>query len=168
MKRGRRFLADSGGGAGAELVLALPIMLVLLFGTLELGHYFFTEHQILKGVRDGARYGSRQSFVDANCSGGSPSTLPAGIVTSIKNVTRTGFVSGGTTRVNGWINNDVTVTLSCPTTAITTGIYNGADNAPQINVTASVDYPSLLGDLGFLNFTGMKLNATQQSAVLGI
>ena len=168
MRQIRAILKDCSGGAAAELVLMLPIMLVLLFGAVELGYYFYSEHQVVKGVRDGARYGSRQSFVVANCNGGSASTLPGDIETAIKEVTRTGFVSGGNARVPGWVNSDVTVTLTCPGTAITTGIYEGADNAPQVNVSASVDYASLFGDLGFINFTGKKLNAKQQSAVMGL
>jgi len=162
------FRSDILGSAAAELVLALPIVLVLLIGASEVSHYMYVEHQVIKGVRDGARYGSRQSFVDANCDSGTPSTLSTAVETAIKEVTRTGQISGGTARVNGWVNGDITISITCPATAITTGIYKGSDNAPQINVSAQVTYNSLFGNLGFVNFDGKQLNASQQAAVFGI
>lgn len=168
MSRLSSFWADSRGSASAELVLTMPIMLLLLLGASEVSYYFYSEHQVVKGVRDGARFGGRQSFTDLNCSGGSPSTVPAGIETAIQEVTRTGRVSGGTARVPGWVNADITVTVTCPATAITTGIYRDADNAPQINVSANVAYDSLFGNLNFFSLDGADLNASQQAGVMGI
>jgi hypothetical protein len=59
------------------------------------------------------------------------------------------------------------VSVSCPATVIDTGIYNGADNAPQVNVVARVAYPSLFDGAGVLT-SSYKLNASQQAAVMGI
>jgi hypothetical protein len=164
----QRFITQcASGAAAAEMALMLPLLVLLLFGGSELGYYFYCEHQVVKGVRDGARYGSRQSFVALNCNGGGPSTVPADIESSIKEITRTGRVSGGRSRVPGWDNGDITVTVTCPTTVIDTGIYNGADNAPQINVVANVSYPSLFDGVGLVD-SSYTLNASQQSAVMGI
>lgn len=169
MSARRSFWADQVGSSAAELVLVMPIMVALMFGATELGYYLYCEHQVVKGVRDGARYGSRQSFVDVNCgANGTTPTLSSVIRDNIKEVTRTGKISGGTVRIPGWANADVTVTVTCPGTPITTGIYKGATNAPQINISASVTYPALLGDLGFIDFTGNLLNAKQQSGAMGI
>jgi len=145
----------------------LPFLVVLLFGSVELGYYFYTEHQIVKGVRDGARFGARQSFAAMNCNGNSPSTIPSDVEATIKAITRTGQVSGGAARVRGWQNNDITVTITCPATAVTTGIYSGADNAPQINVATTVSYASLFNGLGVID-SNFKLNAEQQAAVMGL
>ncbi len=163
----RSLLECRSGNAAVEMVLVMPILTVLLFGAVELGNYFYSEHQVVKGVRDGARYASRLSFVDLNCTGGSASTIPSGVETAIKEITRTGRISGGTARVRGWVDGDITVTVTCPGTAVTTGIYQGADNAPQINVVASVPYDSLLDGVGIIDSTYM-LNASQQAAVMGI
>lgn len=150
--------------ASVEMALMLPLLLVLLFGGLEAGYFMYVEHQVLKGVRDGARYGSRQSFLDATCT-----TITPAVKTAIQEVTRTGMPSGGLPRVPGWDDNatEVTVTPSCPTTPLTTGIYKGATNAPQINISATVPYPSLFNALGLID-VNITLRATQQTAVMGI
>ena len=151
------------GAAAAELALLLPLLAVMLFGAIEVAYYFYSQHQVVKGVRDGARYASRQSFAAINCD----SAMPAGIQTAIQEVTRTGRPSGGTTRVPGWINADVVVAVSCPGTAVTTGIYENQTNAPVVTVTANVDYQSLFDGVGILT-DSYTLNASQESPVMGI
>ena len=147
------------------MALVLPFLVVLMFGGAELGYYFYNQHQVVKGVRDGARYAGRQSFVSLNCD--TPSTIPSDVETAIKEITRTGQISGGTARVPGWVNGDITVTVTCPATAITTGIYQEETNAPQVNVAASVSYDSLFDGVGVIDST-YTLSASQQAAVMGI
>ena len=165
MRRLRAFVRCEAGAAAAEMALLVPLLVVMLFSAIEVAYYFYSEHQVVKGVRDGARYASRQSFTSINCQAGS--TVPAGVVSAIKEVTRTGQPSGGTARVPGWVNADVAVSVSCPGTAITTGIYRTEPNAPVVTVTANVDYTSLFDGVGILT-DSYDLNATQQAAVMGI
>ncbi len=152
-------------------MLLLPFVTVLLFGTLEVSYYLYNEHQVIKGVRDGARYASRLSFTDLNCSGGSASSISSDLQTNIKEVTRTGQVTGGAARVPGWVNADVTVALSCAasidSSAVNTGIYAGEDDAPFITVTTTVDYESLFAGMGVID-SSYHLTATQQAPVMGI
>ena len=159
------FVRATGGNAAAEFALMLPILVVLLFGGLEVAHYFYNQHQVVKGVRDGARYASRLSFAEINCDSGVDATVEP----DIKAVTRTGTVSGGTARVRGWGDNDsdVTVTSTCPETPLTTGIYANESNAPVIDVAASVPYQPLFGPVGLLG-DGYLLQAEQRAAVMGI
>jgi Flp pilus assembly protein TadG len=163
----RPLLNDRSGSAAAEMALLLPFLVLLMFGGVELGFYFYNQHQVVKGVRDGARFAARQSFTSLNCNGGTPSTIPADVETAIKEITRTGQVSGGTARVSGWVNGDIAVSVTCPTTPVTTGIYNGMANAPQVNVTATVSYASLFDGVGVVDST-YTLRASQQAAVMGI
>lgn len=168
MRSLRAFPACARGSAATEMALILPFLTVLLFGSIELGYYFYNEHQVVKGVRDGARYASRQSLASINCLSGS--SVPTGIETAIKEVTRTGRVAGGSARVVGWVNDDVTVTVSCAGdsgTAVTTGIYQEEPDAPIINVSATVSYQSLFNSLGVID-SSYSLTAQQQSAVMGI
>lgn len=158
------FLFCRRGAAAAELALLLPFLVLLMFGGIELSYYFYSQHQVVKGVRDGARYASRQSFASLNCDAG---TVPTAVETAIQEVTRTGRISGGTARVPGWVNENTTVTLTCPATALRTGIYVRESNAPQINLNASVAYQSLFAGVGVINST-YQLNARQQAAVMGI
>jgi Flp pilus assembly protein TadG len=164
MIRRRPCLArDTRGTAAAELALLLPLLVMLLMGTFEGGYFLWSEHQVVKGVRDGARYAARHDFSDFTC----PATIDSTLVTEVKSLTRTGTADGtGTAAVPGWIDDDVTVSLSCDDTT-TSGIYAALGTAPRITVAASVAYPSLFGLLGF-NTTGIHLNASAQSAVMGL
>lgn len=161
----RAFLRREGGAAAAELALMLPLLVVMLFGSIEVSYYFYEQHQVVKGVRDGARYASRQSFAKINCASG----IDGAVATAIKEVTRTGRPSGGAARVPGWANDDVVLAMSCPTTGseVTTGIYAGQANAPVISITTQVNYRSLFDGVGVLT-DSYHLNATQQAAVMGI
>ncbi|WP_324829175.1 TadE/TadG family type IV pilus assembly protein [Qipengyuania zhejiangensis] len=165
MTRLRAFSRCQSGAAAAELALMLPLLVVMLFGAIEVAYYFYSQHQVVKGVRDGARYASRQSFESINCT--SSYAMPTATMTAIQEVTRTGRPSGGTARVPGWVNANVAVAVSCPSTALTTGIYKNEPNAPVVTVTADVDYRSLFDGVGILT-DDYDLNATQQAAVMGI
>lgn len=160
----RRYARDARGAAAAELALLIPLLVIMLFGTIEMGYYFYTEHQVVKGVRDGARFASRQSFTAINCTGGS---VPGGVETQIKEVTRTGRPSGGSARVPGWTNADITVGVTCAGGGYNAGIYKNEPDAPVITVSARVNYNSLFDGVGVLT-DGYALNATQNAAVMGI
>lgn len=164
MRRIRSFLGDQRGAAAVEMALMLPLLLVLMFACLEGAYYLYIEHQIVKGVRDGARFAARQSFADFTCS-----TVDATVATNTKEVTRTGQISGGTARVPGWVASDVTVGASCPSTAITTGIYSGLTlaNAPQVTVSATVSYHPLFATISGFSTT-LKVYAKSQAAVMGV
>ncbi len=84
-----RLTLDSRASAGVEMVLLMPILLVLMFGSLELGHYFYLEHKLVKAVRDGARYASRLSVSDL-CNGASWIGNTTGAEANIKLITATG------------------------------------------------------------------------------
>ena len=43
------------GGAVLEMVLILPVMLYLAFGTVEFGYFFYLKHSLQGAARDGAR-----------------------------------------------------------------------------------------------------------------
>jgi Flp pilus assembly protein TadG len=168
-----RILGERRGTAAAEFALVFPMLLVILFGALELGNYFMSEHILLKGVRDGALYAARQDVVtNYNCSTGS-FTVPAGVVTSTKTLVRTGRLSGGTDKLPNWSSGTTvfTITGTCQTAAGGTtlsGMYatNGG-KVPVLTVTAQVPYRSILGLLGF-NTTGLTLSASEQSAAIGL
>lgn len=155
-------LNNRSGAAASEFALLLPMLLALMFVCFEGGHYMYVEHQIVKGVRDGARFAARHPFSKFTCA-----TVDAALVTQIQEVTRTGAVSGGTSRVSGWDNAEVTVTASCPGTAVTTGIYTGMANAPRVTVSAQVPYPSLFNALGGFDANAV-VAARQQAAVVGL
>jgi len=168
MRLARSFLADDSGNAAVEMALILPFLLMLTFAGLEGAHYLYVEHQVVKGVRDGARFASRQSFTIYSC--GSTSVSNSSTETTIKNVTRYGtptVATGQKPLVSTWTDAGTTVTVNCPSTAITTGIYSTMANAPRVTVTANISYPSLFEVITGLRST-FRLYATDQAAVMGV
>lgn len=180
----RAFFSDRRGAAAAEMALMLPFLTVLLFVTFEGGYFLWSEHKVVKGVRDGARYAGRLAFSNYNCS---TNAVNSAAETSIKNVTRTGFPDADNPNVTGannptvadWINGvpaggtkaGVTVTMSCASGL--GGLYEtNSGNAPRVTVAASAPYPdtpitSLAEALGF-DVGDIHLNASAQSAVMGL
>lgn len=169
-----RPLSDRRGTAAAEMALVTPLLMTLLFGSVELGNYFWSEHVLSKGVRDAAVYASRLPIENYVCPGPSLKDETA-LKAQIKQVITTGEVSGGIVRLPRVDDLVVTITPSCnkdvgPTGGKTTlaGIYalNGGQ-VPVLRISATVPYRSLLGVLGLAN-PNLSLNATEETAVVGI
>lgn len=162
-----RLLNCDAAAAAAEMALVTPLLVILMFGSFELGNYFLSEHVVVKAVRDGARYAARRPFADFTC----PSTVASDVVDKTRNVTRTGQVaSGGAARLVNWTTDTtVSVTVSC--TAIAggnySGIYNGMTNLPKVKVSATVPYRSLFNNLGFTSST-LNLVSESEATVQGI
>jgi len=168
-------LFSSGrGAAAAEMALVTPLLLVILIGSVELGSYFYNEHILAKAVRDGARYAARQNFshYDA-CSGTPTGTVEA----ETEALVRTSLLAGGSDRFADIENDDIDLTVSCATSATDmssstqnmTGIYRGrATGAPIVTVSAIVDYTPVIGAAFGFSGVGLKLNATEEAAVMGL
>ena len=153
----RNFASDSNGAAAAEMALVMPLLLIIMFGAMELGKFFL--------VRDGARFAARQPF-----SAYSGCAVAGDVTTQTQNLTRTGQVAaGGTARLAYWTNSaSVSVTVTCDTSGDYEGIYRGsATGAPVVTVSASVPYTPLLGSIGFAT-SGLMLNARSEAAVAGV
>lgn len=161
------FIRNRRGTAAVEFALSLPLMLVLLFGAMEAGHYFWTEHKLVKAVRDGVRFAARAP-VENLCNGPAVS-IDATLEDQIQNLTATGQIAAdGVPKVPGWSADQVIVTVGCEA-FMDTGIYTdlGA-NGPLVTVSSGqVPYPSILNGLGVLDNT-ISLSAEASAAVMGI
>jgi Flp pilus assembly protein TadG len=171
-------LRDRSGNAAVEMALVFPFLLLLMFGSIDLGNYFLSEHVVDKAVRDAARYAARLPVVNSygttnyDCS---TNTVATTAQTSIQQVARFGDPSGsGSARLPGWTSNSMaTVTLTCDTTStdsyVNAGIYTDFPNSgavPVITVSATVPYSTLFGLAGLATAT-LNLNAQNQAAVIG-
>jgi Flp pilus assembly protein TadG len=154
------------------MALVLPLLLALLMGSVELGNYFMNEHVVVKAVRDGSRYASRQNFSNFTACNGS---VDDPVLSNTRTVVKQGLASGGSDLID-WTGATIGVTMSCSTSATSTtygtqnmaGIYNGrSTGAPIVTVEASVPYKPVLASFGFTGI-GFTLNASQRSAVMGI
>lgn len=165
MRSFRRIFPDCRGNAAAELALAMPLLLLLLFGAFELGNFFLSEHVVQKSVRDASRYAARLPVV--------PNYVGCGVTADaaqrIRNVARTGDPNGTTARLRDWSDANTNVSISCDTTSsyAHAGTYaNFPNGAPRITVSATVPYNTLFGAAG-LGPETINLNAQSQAAVFG-
>lgn len=171
----RSLLGDTSAAAAAEMVMIVPAVVVLMFGSMELGNYFLLEHAVTKQVRDGARYASRLTLADAatySC----PGTVYADgdANTKIINVTRTGSVDASTTGrfpTTFWTAcpgaQAVTVSMRCVAKGSYAGIYATLDTIPVVTVRADVAYQSLFSTLGF-DSAGFCMRASSEVPVAGL
>jgi Flp pilus assembly protein TadG len=175
----RRLLARSRGSAAVEMALVMPLLLVVMMGSVELGNYFLSEHVLVKGVRDGARYAARQAFANYDGCSGAAANVPQTVKDNTKLIVSKGSLNGNDSDLlPNWSNGGTTFTvqMTCTDTADSTtlgGIYTGnlvvgaPNKAPVVIVTASVPYHPVLSSFGFTGI-GYSLNATQQASVTGI
>ena len=163
----RRLARNRKGTAATEFALALPMMFALMFVGMEAGHFFWTQHKLVKATRDGARFASRANVEDL-CNG-SATDIDAALEQQIRNITVTGQVAdGAAAKVPGWTPEDVVITVGCQQ-FLATGIYTDLGAAgPLVTVsTGGVAYPAILNGLGVLN-TGISMSAESSAAVVGI
>ena len=166
-KQGASLLRDRRGAAAAEMALVLPLLLLMLFSSLEIGNYFMNEHTLVKAARNGARFASRQSFTNyPDCA-----TVSTAARDATRNVVMRGYLSGGTIITPNIQADDIDVETRCATAAggeTMSGIYNGrATGAQVVIVTARVEYFPILSVLGFTGI-GLHLNASSEAAVAGL
>lgn len=93
----RQVWRSDDGSALVEGAVLLPVLLVLLFGIFEFSWFFYQQHLISTGLRDGARYLARSATIcDANSPFWSAQSANA------MNLAATGSIRGGPPRVKGW------------------------------------------------------------------
>jgi Flp pilus assembly protein TadG len=148
------------------MALVAPLLLAVMFGTMELGYYFYSEHVVVKAVRDGARFASRETFDDFDCTS---SNIGGTVVADTQKVTRTNQIAtGGTARLAGWTSDaSVSVTMRSEPLGTYGSFYGGLTCIPVVVVAATVPYTSLFSMLGFKT-TGLQLRATSEVPVMGI
>jgi Flp pilus assembly protein TadG len=176
-------LRDRSANAAVELALVTPLLLALMWGSVELGNLFLSQHVLEKQVRDGARYASRLAL---NSTYSCPGSVFADVnaTNHIINVTETGAISGSgfarwdSTYWGSTCDGDqqtVTVSIACvakddidTTNSGDTGIYTSLNGEiPVVTVEARVKYLSVLSTLGF-NATNLCMTAKSTASVQGI
>lgn len=172
MRRLSAFMRNNRGVAAAEMAMLLPFLIVLMFGSMELGNYFYTEHKVVKAVRDGARFAARLPF-DAYSCAALTDTAKLDQVYNLVQYGKLDVTSGDAPLVSDWQDKqNMTVSVSC-NDSYDTGIYDGkAGGAPVVTVSVvDLDYPWLFQSMGYFDkdsfFHGVKLNASATAVVTG-
>ncbi len=161
MKHLARLWRARGGIAAVEFAIILPLLVLLLFGTIEIGRILFDYQAASKSVRDATRYLTR---IDAGLLGlACPGTIngAAAAVIEAKNLAMRGTVDTSKPfLLSYWTDpNTVSVSVSCidNSGAIYQGFYADVAEIPNITVTATVSLPLmngwLLGLADTLSFT---------------
>ena len=152
---------DRRGGAAAELVLTLPILLLVLFGIIEFGRLWHDYQIVNKGVRDAGRYLSR---IDIDCPGAAYTATDIGIA---RNLAMTGSPNGGPSLVYYWTDpTSVAVAVNCAGVGAYAGAYAGAAGIPQVTVTATVPF-NFAFLRPFLQRANLTMSARHNEVVIG-
>lgn len=120
-------LSRQNGGAIVEFIFVLPLLLLLMLSTAELGHAFYQYNTLTKAVRDGARYLSANALLG--------STGIISISSALRTETRNLVVYGNTAGSGD--------PLIPAFTDISTVIANAA-GTEHVRVAATYDYVPML------------------------
>jgi Flp pilus assembly pilin Flp len=154
------------GAAAAEFALILPLLLILLFGGIEVGRMLADHHTATKAVRDAARYAGR---LRATCpsAGSDVGTFddPAAD-TRIENLVRTGTIDGsGDPLVGSWGETAPTVDIQidCLDNSAGTfsGLYDSVGLIPQVTVIVTFDFDTMFGAILSLPTVTMAIDNQQ-------
>lgn len=140
------------GQAYFELAHAIPILLLLLLGTIDFGRAFYYHQQVVAAARAGAQYGSQSVASAADTSG-----IQNAALHNAPNVP--GFVAANTTA------SFCTCQSPVPTgqTACGTGYCNGANaQATYVTVTSTATFTTLLNYPGIPHTSPMSGKAIMQ------
>ena len=164
-KAAKRLGRESEGIASVEFVLVLPVLILMLFGTIEFGRMLVDYQVANKSVRDSVRYLSRvrDDAITDRCGVGKPggrvdgklwpSTTPAPTVTNAVNLAMTGSIADpngpGDYLLGYWDNRDTTIKIwvDCTDNGADqfSGAFLGTEYIPRLTMEAKVSFPSGFG-----------------------
>ncbi len=150
-----RLLSDQRGSSAAEMVLMMPLLVLLLFGSVEIGYYFYTEHRVIDLARNYSRFAARRVVL-------SESACPDAAAVKAEVLARLPL---DMPYITDW-NTSSDVTIACDS-GVTTGIYESTGrDGPVVTVTTQGTYPTLFTFLGFTD-ARWTVSATQHAALIG-
>lgn len=162
-----RAARDERASPLAELALALPLLLTLVFGTLEYTNILYQQQVITKGVQEAARFAARSPSLNTT-----PACPPAGggwTVTSsaAANIAATGRPAGGSAILPNFSAGDVTVTVECPASGGLISSNPSSGSIPVVFVRAEIDARSV-GFFQLLNIPSTRLSAEHREMGVGL
>lgn len=153
-----QFARERRGSALVEGAVLAPVLMTVIFGVLEFSYAYFQQQLIASGIRDAARYISRNT----NTSG---DPCASASWASAKNLATTGLVSGGTARVSGWTAANVTVT--CNAVANTNSYLGGFNGNIYVVAVTTTFTVNTFGSMGFLQKTIPAITVTHRERMIG-
>ncbi len=102
------------GGAVLEMVLILPVLLYLAFGTVEFGYFFYVKHSLEGAARDGARAAIPSSAVYSDITSAVDAAMQAANLSSSGYTIQVKDGSTVITTLSSCVAGDtITVTVTC-------------------------------------------------------
>ena len=156
-----RFRRARQGIASVEFVLILPLIALMLFGTIDIGRLLFDYQAVSKSVRDATRYLTRipAATLGLTCAG----VTGAGPIAEARNLALRGTIDTTDPYLLAFWTDPLTVKVSSSCVANTAdpktyqGFFALKDQIPSITVSATVSFPFmngwLLGRNNILTFT---------------
>ena len=147
-----RLRRDERGTSVIEFALALPVMLLMASGFIEIGRAFAQADAVEKSVRGAAEFAARNEF---------PLTAAAHV--QIENLVRTGTLDGtGAVLVDGFSGSNATITVT------TTTFDPGSGPVPVVHLSARVPYtPILSGLMSMVGIDTFSIEASHEQPYLG-
>lgn len=164
------------GTAAVEFAIIMPVMLLLLFGGIEIGRLLIDYHAINKSFRDATRYLTR---VGLTCPGAVPVSGPisnyidtASHETIARNLAISGSVDNPTSPsdylVSNWTNkNVISITVNCiQNGGQYAGVFVSSTLIPQITMSANVPF-ALMAGASFLNINALTMSVQHTQVHVG-
>ena len=128
-----QIFAYQSGLASVEFAMILPLMLLLMFSTAELGRALYSYNTLTKVVRDGARYAA-ESALD----GVQKAALSDELTTKVKDLVVMGTLAAeATPLLSGFNSDDVTVEI----------LQGSGYDEPHVRVTANYRFEPFIGSI---------------------
>ncbi len=163
----KRVAKDQRGSPLAELALVLPLLLVMVFGTLEFANILYQQQVITKGVQEAARFAARNPSLNATVACPPASGGWSSAASAAANVAATGSTAGGTLILPNFAAADVVVTVECPASAGLISSNPDSGSIPVVWVRAEIDARSV-GFLSLLNIADLQLSAEHREMGVGL
>ena len=144
---------SQSGIASVEFVMCLPLLALLLFGTIEIGRLLFDYHAVSKSVRNAARYVARTDeaalFSNLATCTVDPTTVAGSPTQNARNLALMGTIGASGAYILKYWTDAATVDVSgvCFDNSAGTyqGFYSGNSDIPIVTVAATVSFPLLNG-----------------------
>lgn len=162
-----RSMRDERGSPLVELALVLPVLLVMVFGTLEFANILYQQHILTKGVQEAARFAARNPSVNQTIDCPPTSGAWSSTVAAAANIATTGNPAGTNPILPNFSASDVTVTVECPASGGLISSNPSSGSIPVVLVRAEIDARNL-GFLSLINITDLQLSAEHREMGVGL
>lgn len=145
----RRLARDSRGIAPVEFALALPLLVLVAMGMVEMGRVVNQATAVQKGLRAGALYAARNEF-----------PLSAAVLTEVENIVKTGDPTGTSSYLaSGWSKAGASVQVQELSFDV------AGSPLPVVRISATVPYDPILP--GLIPVPAFNIELSHDQAFVG-